>query len=271
MPVVSRLSEKGGLIRPDAGPTEAPVSRRVFPGEQSQLSLLREWLDTLMPDCAARHDVASVATELGSNAVRHTATGNGGWFTVEIARHRRFVRVAVTDCGVPPEPQEHDDPADEHGWGLIIVRGLSMRTGSRADHRGRVVWADVLWNDAEDADPALSETDAAPMPFLAEARQELRGRPVAARADRCPAVEPGRGCRQPGEVPDYEVAAGSGVPRQGQLASDVCAEALTEPVDTLGAEPVQPAPHRLRTASQPVPRSPGPASRPSWTPPSPPA
>lgn len=145
MPVVSGLPQRDGAIRSDAWPAEVPTSRRAFPGQESQLGVLRAWLGTVMPDCPARHDVACVATELGSNAVRHAATGHGGWFTVEIAQHRHFVRVAVTDRGVPAGPAGHDDPADEHDWGRMIVDGLSARTGSRTDHAGRVAWADIPW------------------------------------------------------------------------------------------------------------------------------
>src|SRR6266851_5598493 len=89
--------------------------RRVFPGEERQLGLLRRWLEVLLPECPARGDVAYVATELGTNAVRHTASGRGGWFAVEITWHQQAVRVAVTDGGAPGAPQVLDDPAADHG------------------------------------------------------------------------------------------------------------------------------------------------------------
>jgi Bacteriocin-protection, YdeI or OmpD-Associated len=104
------------------------------------------------PDCPARDDVASVATELGSNAIRHTASGRGGWFVVEVAWFRPVVRVAVTDDGAAAGPRVIDDPAGEHGRGLLVVAGLSVRTGVVGDHRGRLVWADVPWDDASIAD-----------------------------------------------------------------------------------------------------------------------
>src|SRR5712692_5763965 len=121
--------------------------RRVFPGEDRQLSVLRRWLQSLLPDCAARGDVASVATELSTNAIRHTASGRGGWFAVEITWHQLAVRVAVADGGSPGEPRVIDDPAGESGRGLLLVRGLSVRTGVSGDHRGRLVWADIPWGD----------------------------------------------------------------------------------------------------------------------------
>ena len=83
--------------------------RRVFPGEGSQLGVLRRWLASLLPECPERDDVTCVATELGTNAVRHTASGRGGWFAAEITWHRVVVRVAVADCGAPSGPQGHED------------------------------------------------------------------------------------------------------------------------------------------------------------------
>jgi serine/threonine-protein kinase RsbW len=121
--------------------------RRVFPGEERQISVLRRWLTSLLPDCPAREDAAYVATELGSNAVRHTASGRGGWLTVEVTWHRAVLRVAVADCGSQTWPRMIEDSADEHGRGLLLVRGLALRTGVCGDDRGRLVWADIPWPD----------------------------------------------------------------------------------------------------------------------------
>lgn len=141
---------------PDAGsqrPT-APAAhgvdvlrwRQVLRGEERQLGVLRRWLASMLPDWPARDDVISVATELASNALRHTASGRGGWFAVEISRYQSVVRVAVADRGGPAEPRVIDDPAAEHGRGLLLVRGLSIRTGVTGDQQGRLIWADVAFN-----------------------------------------------------------------------------------------------------------------------------
>ena len=125
--------------------------RRVFPGEERQLGEIRRWLASLLPDGPARDDLAVVATELGANAIRHTASGQDGWLVVEITWYGPVVRVTVGDNGGPSEPRVIDDPAAEHGRGLLLVRGLSLRTGVCGDQRGRLVWADLLW---ESTDPA---------------------------------------------------------------------------------------------------------------------
>jgi len=122
--------------------------RRVFPGEERQLAALRRWLSSLLPDCPARDDVLSVATELGGNAIHHTDSGrDGGWFAVEVTWQESVVQVAVADGGGAAEPRVIDDPAGEHGRGLLLVRGLSVRTGCTGDQRGRLAWAHIAWDD----------------------------------------------------------------------------------------------------------------------------
>ncbi len=119
--------------------------RQVFPGDERQLGVLRRWLASLLPACAARDDVVSVAVELGTNAVKFSASGRGGYFTVEVTWYCRVVRIAVADGGGPAGPRLLGDPMSEHGRGLLMVRALSARTGVCGDHRGRLVWAEIPW------------------------------------------------------------------------------------------------------------------------------
>lgn len=121
--------------------------RRVFPGREAELSQLRRWLGGLLPATPVRDDVVMVAVELATNAVKHTASGRGGRFGVEVTWYGPVVRVAVADSGAPGEPRVTDDLASEHGRGLLVVQGLSARTGVCGDQHGRLVWADVPWPD----------------------------------------------------------------------------------------------------------------------------
>jgi len=132
--------------------------RRVLRGEERQLSELRRWHTSLLPEGRVRDDVISVATELGTNAVRHTASGRGGWFAVEIALAGRMIRVTVADQGAPGEPQVIDDPLAEHGRGLTLVAALAARAGVCGDQHGRLVWAEVFW-DGPDAAAFMSSQD----------------------------------------------------------------------------------------------------------------
>jgi Histidine kinase-like ATPase domain len=127
------------------GPAWGSRWRQVLRGEEHQLRALRRWLASLLPACPARDDVTAVATELAANAIRHTASGRGGWLAVEITWYGAVIRVAVADGGAQTEPRVIDDPAGEHGRGLLIVQGLSIRTGCYGDQRGHLVWADIPW------------------------------------------------------------------------------------------------------------------------------
>jgi hypothetical protein len=111
--------------------------RRAFFGEERELGTLRRWLESLLPEHPARDDVVLVATELATNAVLHTASGQGGWFEVDITWRSPAVRIAVIDSGAPTGPRLIEDPGSNHGRGLRV----------RGDVKGRWVWADVLWGD----------------------------------------------------------------------------------------------------------------------------
>jgi two-component sensor histidine kinase len=107
--------------------------------------VLREWLRGLLPACTARDDVIAVASELGANAVCHTASGRGGQFSVEVAWRGSVVSIVVGDGGGPAEPRVIDDPESENGRGLRLVRALSLTVVVTGDERGRFLRADVPW------------------------------------------------------------------------------------------------------------------------------
>lgn len=158
----------GQAARPAPG-DDSPAPwrwQRAFPGERRQLALLRQWLTSLLPDCPARDDVLIVASELAGNAVIHTASGRGGWFTTEITMLGSALRVAVRDQGSPGEPRLINDPDGETGRGLLLVTGVSAQTGITGDQHGRQVWADIKWNGPHDitAHAAPGTGPAAPLP-----------------------------------------------------------------------------------------------------------
>ncbi len=117
--------------------------RQVFVGQASQLRLMRRWFESLLAPGSVRDDVLSVATELASNAIRHTASGEGGCFAVELTCAQAVIRVAVTDDGGPAEPTVLNDPGGQTGRGLLLVRGLSEQMGVFGNAQGRTVWAEI--------------------------------------------------------------------------------------------------------------------------------
>ena len=178
------------LVTPRAGPVMPPPPvlrwRRVFPGQEAELRRVRYWLAELLPSGPAREDVVTVAVELAANAVRHTASGDDGFFAVELTWPRRpvTVRVAVADGGARSAPhlapgtdplgpgplglespgsgpltagQLASDQLSEHGRGLRVVQALAGRTGVCGDHRGRLVWAEIMWSQQGADGPDLPD------------------------------------------------------------------------------------------------------------------
>lgn len=148
-----RDASGAGISRPDS----YDRWQRLFRGQESELRHVRRWLTGLLPDCPERDDLISVAVELGTNAVQHTASGDGGWFTVEVTCQAGVVRLDVTDEGGPCGPQIGGDPMSDCGRGLVIVRALAESCGVRGDRSGRTVWAEIAWAPA-----AAPERAAAP-------------------------------------------------------------------------------------------------------------
>jgi anti-sigma regulatory factor (Ser/Thr protein kinase) len=120
---------------------------RVFPGDARQLGVLRKWIAGLLPAGPVRDDVAIVATELGSNAIRHSASGCGGTFEVELAFTATAIRVAVADGGGPGRPRVIAEADGEYGRGLLLVAGLAECLGADGGPGGRVVWAQIARED----------------------------------------------------------------------------------------------------------------------------
>jgi serine/threonine-protein kinase RsbW len=131
-------------------PGPAPVCRwRRFAGRSAELKQVRRWLAGLLPAGPACDDVMSIAVELATNAVRHTASGRGGHFLVEVnsCDHPGVLRISVTDGGAPQGPRWPTGPCpvEESGRGMYLVCALASRTGESGDARSRQVWAEVPW------------------------------------------------------------------------------------------------------------------------------
>jgi serine/threonine-protein kinase RsbW len=165
MPIANAGPEQGsGTEGASAGLAPYGQRRRVFPGHQRELAVLRRWLSSLLPECSERDDLLSIATELGSNALQHTRSGQpGGWFAVEVTWLSDVVQLAVADCGGQAEPRVIDDPEAERGRGLLLVQGLSVSTGWTRDRFGRVVWAQVAIPGRGSAIPGTSAEMSGPV------------------------------------------------------------------------------------------------------------
>ena len=90
------------------------------------------------------HDARLVISELVSNAITHSQSGQpGGTVAValEIAPHSGDVHIQVRDAGGPNTraPTAHG-PDREHGRGLAIVTALAADWGTETGPAGRATW-----------------------------------------------------------------------------------------------------------------------------------
>jgi hypothetical protein len=78
--------------------------RRTFPGRADQSHEVRAFAATLIPDHPRLDDVLLAAGELVANALRHTKSGQGGSFTVDLFHTGGRTSISVGDQGGPSEP-----------------------------------------------------------------------------------------------------------------------------------------------------------------------
>jgi len=133
-----------GLVRSTR--TQKP-SARTFRGTPASVPEARRFVAELLAGCPARETLMTCVSELCANAIAHTASGNGGVFTVEVDRPRDGVaRVAVTDDGGASVPAAGAlDLMAEGGRGLAMVAACTTRWGFADAYPGRTVWAEACW------------------------------------------------------------------------------------------------------------------------------
>lgn len=140
-----------GQTKPASHPTRTAnppclAWRRFFPGEFEQVSVVRRWIAELLPECDARDTAVLVASELATNAVRHSASSlPGGRFGVGVTWEAESVRIEVADCGGPKVPAVIEDADGEDGRGLWLVARLSDSLRVSGDEEGRLVRARIPW------------------------------------------------------------------------------------------------------------------------------
>jgi len=122
-----------------------------FPGEAEAVGQAREFVaGVLGRDWPGLDDALLMVSEIASNAVRHTASGDGdGWFDVLVSLSGHTARVSVVDRGSSSEPRiVHDgggfgEGVLTGGRGLRIVDALADGWGHGGDELSRVVWFEI--------------------------------------------------------------------------------------------------------------------------------
>lgn len=118
-----------------------------FPGDAYSVWQAREFVRGVLGErWPGLDDVLVMVSEIASNAVRHTASGDNSWFDVTVSVTGLTARVAVVDRGSSSEPRIPDGgglDALTGGRGLRIVDALADGWGHGGDELGRVVWFEI--------------------------------------------------------------------------------------------------------------------------------
>ncbi|HWF80161.1 MAG TPA: ATP-binding protein [Streptosporangiaceae bacterium] len=131
---------------------ERILARRTFQGLPGQVSVARRWLAQMIDGFAAIDDVLLACSELATNAIMHSDSGQpGGMFTVRLAIRQDVVRVEVLDQGGawPGRRQaagygdELTEDASQCGRGLTIVAAITDAWGIVGDREGRTTWCEI--------------------------------------------------------------------------------------------------------------------------------
>ena len=120
--------------------------RRVFPGATGQVGRARLFVGDVLDGCPVADDAVLLTSELVTNAIAHTASGEGGKVIVTVYRADTRVRVEVQDDGSGQAPVVHPvGEARESGFGLELVELIADRWGHCGGRRSRVVWFMLEW------------------------------------------------------------------------------------------------------------------------------
>lgn len=99
-------------------------------------------------------DAMLVATELVTNAVRHSMCRDGDTLTVSVHKDADHVRICVRDPGTSGGTARIVEENDWFGGlGLRIVEQLATHWGSNREPDGYEVWAQLPLLDAEPLEP----------------------------------------------------------------------------------------------------------------------
>jgi anti-sigma regulatory factor (Ser/Thr protein kinase) len=119
--------------------------RREFSGHADQVGAARRFVTSAIHDGGPARDVSRLlVSEAATNAVLHSASGDGGTFSVEYLISDDLLRVEVHDGGGPTGPRRRVHHIESMtGRGLDLFDALSDRWGVDGDPDGWTVWFEL--------------------------------------------------------------------------------------------------------------------------------
>ncbi len=128
--------------------------QRAYCGAASEVRRVRADLAAVAAGCPVADELVLLASELVTNAIMHSRSGEpGGTFTIRAElRQGEYARLEVEDLG--GGWSNYVDEHDEHGRGLDIVGAIAgdgnWGIGTGGPPESCVVWARMAWHPDED-------------------------------------------------------------------------------------------------------------------------
>jgi anti-sigma regulatory factor (Ser/Thr protein kinase) len=117
-----------------------------LPGTECSVAEGRGFVrETLGPRHPALDGVGLSVSELATNAIRHTPSGAGGRFTIQLTAADHRIRADVTNDGATgSDPRLGSEPGteSEHGRGLLLIDAVADRWGVTRYADQTTVWAE---------------------------------------------------------------------------------------------------------------------------------
>jgi serine/threonine-protein kinase RsbW len=111
-----------------------------YPAEPGQVRHARAALAGWLAGCPQADEAILIASEFAANAVLHSASRDGGAFTLRAEDCRDCLSIEVEDAGGPWRGGPPDD-GRAHGFDVVAAITGPGNWGIEGDTRGRVAWA----------------------------------------------------------------------------------------------------------------------------------
>lgn len=126
-----------------------------IPGRPEQVARARGFIMRTVPADRVDSDAATLLTsELVTNAIQHTRSGDGGSVTVTVIGLPDGVLIEVSDQGAAQAPVVKNELYATEGHGLYLVQQLAGRWGYLHDPAGTTVWFHLAATPGAAADTA---------------------------------------------------------------------------------------------------------------------
>ena len=111
-----------------------------YPAEPGQVRHARAALAVWLGGCPRADEAILIASEFAANSVLHSASRDGGAFTVRVEVRADRLRIEVEDAGGPWRDGPRDD-SRPHGFNVVTAIAGSGNWGVDGDACGRTAWA----------------------------------------------------------------------------------------------------------------------------------